>query len=355
MSAPPTFTIRAARPKDLASLHQLSTHLNSVNLPNNRDYLARLLDVSNQSFGGLLPAEERRYIFVAVEGSSGEIVGSSSIIGKLGTSDSPYIFLDVIEEEKYSSSLDQHFRHLALRIGFSFDGPSELGGLVLDPKYRRHPARLGRILSWVRFLFIACRRELFQAKLLAELLPPLEPDGTSHMWEAYGRRFCNMSYAEADSRSAQDKSFIRDLFPSGLVYASLMNEQAQAVIGQVGPQTIGVERMLRELGFRYAKRIDPFDGGPHYVANTDDVPAVADTRALRARIATPAGTGSYGLVGRIRADDSDFTAHPACLSAEGNSLAIPPALAERLDIDEGDELWWLPRLQYPDASLRPSK
>ena len=66
-------------------------------------------------------------------------------------------------------------------------------------------------------------------------------------------------------------TFIRDLFPRGEVYASLLSKEAQDVIGKVGAQTRGVERMLRRVGFRYAERIDPFDGGPHFVANADEV------------------------------------------------------------------------------------
>jgi len=42
------------------------------------------------------------------------------------------------------------------------------------------------------------------------------------------------------------------------------------VIGKVGAQTKGVEKMLRRVGFRYAERIDPFDGGPHFFAGVDE-------------------------------------------------------------------------------------
>ena len=34
------------------------------------------------------------------------------------------------------------------------------------------------------------------------------------------------------------------------------------MIGEVGAQTRGVEKLLRRIGFRYAERVDPFDGGP---------------------------------------------------------------------------------------------
>ena len=53
------------------------------------------------------------------------------------------------------------------------------------------------------------------------------------------------------------------------------------VIGKVGPQTRGVEKMLRRIGFRYAERVDPFDGGPHFTAPTDEVLLVQRTHEAR--------------------------------------------------------------------------
>ena len=52
------------------------------------------------------------------------------------------------------------------------------------------------------------------------------------------------------------------------------------MIGAVGEQTRGVEKLLRRIGFRYAERVDPFDGGPHFVAPTDDVSLVRTARRV---------------------------------------------------------------------------
>ena len=137
------------------------------------------------------------------------------IIGQLGRRDAPYIYVDVFEEERYSATLDKHFRHVVLKIGYSYNGPTEIGGLIVDPDYRKKPERLGLLISYVRFLFIKMHRELFRDELLAELLPPLEPDGTSHLWNALGRKFTDMTYAEADRLSKKNKEFVKGLFPGG--------------------------------------------------------------------------------------------------------------------------------------------
>jgi arginine N-succinyltransferase len=60
-----------------------------------------------------------------------------------------------------------------------------------------------------------------------------------------------------------------------------MPEEVQAVIGEVGPATRGVEKILRRIGFEYANQIDPFDGGPHFVARTDEVTLVRDAHTAR--------------------------------------------------------------------------
>src|SRR6185503_14560286 len=103
-------------------------------------------------------------------------VGTSMVVAQLGRRDAPYIYLDVIEDEKYSKTLDTHFHHKILRLGHSYNGPTEIGGLVVAPEYRHAHEKLGLMISYVRFLYIAMHRELFQQEILAELLPPLESD-----------------------------------------------------------------------------------------------------------------------------------------------------------------------------------
>jgi arginine N-succinyltransferase len=340
------YEIRAALPSDLDELLSLARHLNSVNLPHEPGHIGRLLEASEKSFLGQIENPRRRkYVFLIRDLARAEAVGTSMIVAQLGRRDAPYIYVDVSTEEKYSSSTDRHFQHQVLRIGFSYDGPTELGGLVVHPDHRRADEKLGLLISYVRFLFIASHRELFKNELLAELMPPLEPDGTSHLWEAFGRRFTGMSYAEADLRSSEDKTFIRDLFPRGEVYASLLSQDAQGVIGKVGAQTRGVERMLRRIGFRYAGRIDPFDGGPHFVANADEVSLVAQTRQLPYGGALSPGQASAlprALVARESKQSPYFRAIACRASELEGQLWLPQAFAELLGASAGEALSVLP-------------
>ncbi|MFZ5892153.1 MAG: arginine N-succinyltransferase [Myxococcota bacterium] len=338
------YEVRGAMRSDEDELLALAAFLNTVNLPNDREHIRRLLDHSERSFQGEVPKNHRKFVFLLRELGAERSVGTSMIVAQLGRRDAPYIYLDVISEEKYSHAVDKHFHHTVLKIGFSYKGPTELGGLVVHPDHRRAGERLGLLISYVRFLYIATHRELFQDEILAELLPPLEADGTSHLWEALGRHFTGMSYAEADRLSSTDKTFIRDLFPSGDIYASVLSPEAQGVIGKVGAQTRGVEKMLRRIGFRYAERIDPFDGGPHFVANADDVSLIQETRERRLCDLRPPSSGSpRALVGRDENKPPYFRA-VACAVELGadDSLIVEEDVATRLGVKIGDRLNVLP-------------
>ena len=91
-----------------------------------------------------------------------------------GSRKAPHVYFDVLEEERYSETLDRHFAHRVLRIGYNYKGLTEVGGLVVRPEFRRHPERLGRLLMSIRFLYIARHRAAFRDEVLSELMPPLE-------------------------------------------------------------------------------------------------------------------------------------------------------------------------------------
>lgn len=273
------FVIRDAQPDDLPGLLRLAAVLNTVNLPNDKSALEDLLDLSVRSFAGRVRSPlQREYLFVMQDTDTGALVGTSQVIAQHGTREEPHIYFDVLHEERYSATIDRHFRHQMLRIGFDHDGPTEIGGLVLDPAWRRAPGKLGKQLSFARFVYMAMHPTWFRPRVLAELLPPLGEGGRSSLWEALGRRFTGLTYLEADRISKTNKEFIKGLFPSGLIYASLFGDEAQQVIGEVGPATEGVKKMLTAIGFSPVGRIDPFDGGPHFEANTKDVWPITNTR-----------------------------------------------------------------------------
>jgi arginine N-succinyltransferase len=333
------YEIRAATTDHLESLCELAQYLDTVNLPNDAVALEALLRISERSFRGEIQNSRRReYIFVLWDRELDQAIGTSMVIAQLGHRGSPYIYFDVRREEKYSVTLDRHFVHTILATRYSYDGPTEIGGLVVHPGYRRRAERLGTLISYVRFLFLAMRRTDMRDEVLAELLPPLEPDGTSHLWEAVGRHFTGLSYREADRLSKGNKEFIKGLFPDE-IYATLLSPEAQRVIGEVGADTKGVEKLLRRIGFRYAERVDPFDGGPHFVARTDEISLVRGSAEAAVELGVPVA-GPLALGARATLEPPYFTAVVG-RAIEGARIGLSEQGAARLNVVAGDRIWAL--------------
>jgi arginine N-succinyltransferase len=337
--------LRDAQRSDLASLARLAKVLNTVNLPYDERALARIIDRSVKSFSGEIKDPlKRHYVFVGEEPRTGRIVGTSMVIAQHGTRESPCTFFDVSEREHYSSTVDRHFRHQVLSMGYHFDGPTEIGGLVVDPALRGSAEKPGKQLAYVRFLYMAMFPERFREKVLAELMPPLEKDGRSLFWEAFGRRFTDLDYQTADKLSRENKEFIQQLFPPVDVYATLFPERVRKVLGAVAPETEPIRHLLEKIGFAYVHRVDPFDGGPHYEARLADVALVRAHRRAALAAAPLAGGGEERLVGALRTGRNRFRALrcPSRLSRDGAEVALPAEARELLRAEAGDKLHLVP-------------
>jgi arginine N-succinyltransferase len=339
------YLLRDVQRADLPSLKRLAAVLNTVNLPNDEETLEQLIDTSVRSFAGKVKDPfEREYLFVLENATSEAVVGTSLVIAQHGTKEAPHTYYEVSEREHYSASLDRHFRHKVLSIAYNYAGPTEIGGLVVDPPHRSGPEKPGKQLSYVRFLFLAMHRALFRDRVLAELMPPLMPDGRSLLWEAVGKKFTGLPYTEADRLSRQNKEFIKELFPSSDIYVSLFPERTQRVVGEVGTQTRGVQRMLERIGFRYVERVDPFDGGPHFEARTQDVLLVRQFRSARVA-AEPLGDEVADLM--LVGVDRDFARNrfravrtPARL--DDQVIYLPPLARELLGVPTGARVGAIP-------------
>jgi arginine N-succinyltransferase len=329
---------------DLEGLRSLAAELNSVNLPNDARALAGILDRSSRSFAGRVRNPlERSYVFVLEDPRGGRLLGTSMIIAQHGTYDSPCTFFDVSEREHYSSTIDRHFRHKVLSIGYHFDGPTEIGGLVVHPEDRGGEAKPGKQLAYVRFLYLAMHRDRFRERVLAELMPPLLEDGKSLFWESCGKRFTGLDYQEADKRSRENKEFIQQLFPPGDIYATLFPPRVQRLLGAVGEETLGVKHLLEKAGFQYAGRIDPFDGGPHYEARVADLTLVRAYRRLRLADGEPGRSGEEKLVAAERAEGrSRFRAVRAFARVDGDDVLLPAEARELLGVARGDRVHVVP-------------
>ena len=350
------FIFREAALSDEDAILDLARHLDTLNLPPDRGFIRDLLERSARSFsGGEHPDAfdpERRFLFV-LAGDDDRVVGTSMIHAQHGTPREPHVFFRVDHEERYAElrlnrrgneQRHVHMVHTMLTMGLTYQGPTEVGGLVLHPELRKHPGKLGRLLSLGRFVYMATARGWFRDRVLAELLPPLSrnADGTrSQLWDALGHRFTGLTYDEADDLSRDDKEFIWKLFPAMPVHASLLPLDVQDIIGRVGASTRGAKRLLESIGFEYSGRVDPFDGGPHFEVSTDEIVLVRDAKRMRPRVATAAQleAGSPGIIARSQGSAPHFRAvwSRAHCDDQAGEVALPPEVLEALGLADDEE------------------
>jgi arginine N-succinyltransferase len=273
--------LRPIAAPDLPDLLALAEQLDSMNLPRDRKFLKERIALSERSFANALNEDETGiYVFVLEDLEASRVVGTSLIIAKHGTPGAPYYWFEVSTEERSSTELDKHFTHTRLRLRSTDDGPTEIGGLILDPSYRQHPQKCGKALSIVRFAYMSIHPDRFEREVTAEMLSPFKASGGNLLWDAFGKRFTGLDYREADHLSARNKQFIADLFPRDPVYATLFPQNVQDTIGMPNETAKAAVRILEKVGFRYLNQVDPFDGGPYYGASRDAITSVRERREL---------------------------------------------------------------------------
>ncbi|MAC18108.1 MAG: hypothetical protein CMJ23_00220 [Phycisphaerae bacterium] len=310
------FIIRQIRTEDVPAVLKLARLVHSFNLPADRDSIATKVQRSRRSFAGRLEdPSERMHMFVLEDTETGNIIGTSMIIGCVSSPGSPHVYLEVSKKSFWSEDLQQGQTHKVLTLGIDESGPTELAGLVLAPGYRGHRDRLGGFLSTIRFHFLGLHRRTFNRRIIAEVMGSLTPDSSNVLWDYLGGRFINLSYLEADVFCQHSKEFITSLFPREPIYASLLPPEARNLIGRVGDEAKPALAMLERQGFEHHGHIDPFDGGPYLEAKLERIPLVKSTSRV-----TVVGTGRVA------------SSRIGILSIEGSSLPDGPGAFRAIQV-----------------------
>ena len=327
----PAFRVRQARVGDLPSLWPLARRLNSYNLPADRRLLAQLVATSVRSFLGLVPRPRARYLFVMERWRDRRVVGCSLMIAKHGTPRVPHLRLDRVTIRG----------RRALRFGVTTDGPTEVGGLVLLPAFRKHPAHLGRQLSYARLAYLASYPERFEPEVLVEYLPPLTSSGDSRLWHVLGGPLTGLSYREADRRSATDKTFILRAFPRTPIWLDTLPPAVRRDLGRLHPAAAGACRLLRGIGFRDLRQLEPFDGGPYYGAQITHISII---RKVTMGVISPGSYQNMTRYGLIWTEPrrGDFRAVESAYRDTSPMLSVSNAALQRLDVRPGDVMYATP-------------
>ncbi len=334
-----SFIVRSARHEDVGQLVELAKQFSLLNLPGDKSILGHKIERSVQSFAGSLPKEKTEYLFVLEDTEEKAIVGSSLIIAKHGSDEAPHCFFKVLKKDHFSQNLGIGFIHQVLRFQLDTEGPTEIGGLLIDRSYRRRPERLGKQISLSRFIYMALYPERFENRVLCELTPPLTDEGRSEFWEALGRRFTGLNYQEADMLSQSHKEFIGSLFPEEDIYLCLLDPKARLVLGRVGEATKPAQHLLESIGFEYLEEVDPFDGGPHYGADVLDILPIKKGRRVKlAEFKEPSFIGRT-LIGTTQ---RDFQATLVPYDLREDEIAIPTKIRRELKLEINDEIFMTP-------------
>lgn len=348
--------IRPVAMSDLAELKTIAAESGPgfTSLVNDHDFLVQKIERSIASFADANGQQAAgSYLFVLVEPNTGSIMGTTGIEASVGTR-RPLYHYRVGHATRQSPTLGLSRHQQTLTLCNHYKGCSEICTLYLRPQYRR--AWAGKLLSRVRFLFMAQHPERFANTVIAEMRGVSDPSGESPFWRWLQTHFVDLDFATVSQMvGTGDNGFIADLMPEHPLYTSLMDEPARAVIGKVHPDTRPALHMLESEGFRFNGFIDPFDGGPTIEAPVQTLRSVRQSSHCRARIGpdrtpskapwTNGGQGKTLMVANTSLADFRATITTAARYLPAHQLLeIPESLANSLglDIDSmgGADVWF---------------
>ncbi len=334
------FIVRAVERKDVGALHDLARQFTLLNMPADKKVISTKVERSLASFKGNLSKNDAEYMFVVVDRDGDFIAGSSLIIAKNGTPSSPNFSFKLLKKERFSKELGIGFIHQILRLQANYDGPTEVGGLVVDRSYRRRPEKVGRLISLSRFGFIGMEPERFEKELHSEMAPPLTDEGRSEFWEALGRRFTGMPYQEADIISHQNNEFIKSLFPEEDIYLCLLDSKARLVLGRVAEETQAALHLLNRIGFSFKDEVDPFDGGPHLGAIASEVTLIKNAKWAKVAMTKDLHFQEHVLVCILR--DGKYVSGATACAWQGDDVIFPDKTMAALELSAGETVYITP-------------
>ncbi|GGB80784.1 arginine N-succinyltransferase [Marinobacterium zhoushanense] len=350
--------IRPITDQDLEALYQIAVESGPgfMSLPNDRDFLKRKIRRSVDSFtrAATEPGGES-YLFVLEDSETGDVMGTTGIESSVGLRQPLYHFQH--SRQTYRSrdlNISNHVEMLNLCSHYT--GCTEICTLYLRPQYRQkdyaqqeqHRQYAGKLLSKVRFLFMAQHPERFAETVIAEMRGVSDEAGRSPFWDWMRQHFLDMDFATVTLLAGSGNSdFIAELMPRYPLHTHLLSPAAQSVIGEVHDKTRPALKLLQNEGFVHRGYVDPFDAGPTVEAKLTEIRSIAGSTPCRIELADDdqqleqvsdslimlANTS----VKRFRAGIADKALyHPA-----DGVLEISHALAESLQLRQGESARFL--------------
>jgi arginine N-succinyltransferase len=305
-----------------------------TSFPDDLAYLKKKMYRSLDSFAGKLDYKSGLYLLILEDVTAKKTIGICGIEATAGA-ELPFYIYKIVTETQTSRSLHKLLEHKTLSLSNDLQYASELVSLFVDPVCRGYG--YGELLSRARFLFIRQHLKWFSDTFVAEIRGITE-NNVSPFWEAIGKHFFAMDYAQAEFLKPKDNQFIAEFAPKHPIYLDLLPELAKSVIGKASPSSQVAQHVLEVEGFTYAGYIDVFNGGPIIQAQTNAIQTIKNSKVAVLEQYLDLTSGVDAMVCTIKNDFRLVRTKIKILAA--NKIAISKIAAERLLVAIGDTLMY---------------
>lgn len=330
--------LRPVEPTDLPQLQQLAraSLVGVTSLPDDSERLREKIASSCTSFDSAAATHgPENYFFVLEDLASQRLVGCSEILATAGF-DEP--FYSLRNRHFTSASRELNITHgvPALSLCHDLSGHTLLRGFHIDASLTRTP--FAELLSRARLLFIAAHAPRFAEAVITEIVGYSDENGHSPFWDALGKHFFDLPYAEAERLCGlQSRSFLAELMPQYPIYVPMLPPAAQECIGRIHPAGQEAFDILEREGFETNSYIDLFDAGPTLYARTANIRSIARSQTVEIR-----ERPSIDARGRYLLSNDALHGYRAIVAEldyqPDQPLALTAAMCAALDVTDGSPI-----------------
>lgn len=330
--------LRPVELTDLPQLQQLARDslVGVTSLPDNTECLREKILDSCASFEKNVEGHgPENYFFVLEDLTQERLVGCSEILATAGFSEP---FYSLRNRHFTSASRELNIEHgvPALSLCHDLSGHTLLRGFHIDAALVR--TRFSELLSRARLLFIAAHSRRFSEAVITEIVGFSSDEGHSPFWDAVGKHFFDLPYAEAERLCGlESRTFLAELMPQYPIYVPMLPQAAQDCIGRIHPDGQEAFDILEREGFETNSYIDLFDGGPTLYARTPGIRSIAQSQTGTAKPGASIDARGRYLV----SNDSlkDYRAIVADLDYQaGQPVGLSAEMCAALNVIEGSPI-----------------
>jgi arginine N-succinyltransferase len=330
--------LRPVELTDLPQLQQLAREslIGVTSLPDDTECLREKILDSCASFEKDVEGHgPENYFFVLEDLTRERLVGCSEILATAGFSEP---FYSLRNRHFTSASRELNIEHgvPALSLCHDLSGHTLLRGFHIDAALVR--TRFSELLSRARLLFIAAHSRRFSEAVITEIVGFSSDEGHSPFWDAVGKHFFDLPYAEAERLCGlESRTFLAELMPQYPIYVPMLPQAARDCIGRIHPDGQEAFDILEREGFETNSYIDLFDGGPTLYARAPGIRSIAQSQTGTAKPGSPIDAlGSY-----LVSNDSlkDYRAIVADLDYQaGQPVKLSAEMCAALNVTEGSPI-----------------